>query len=69
MSLFKDKWGKLVIVDAKTDAFAKGVKDDINNYLPYSDRMEFWCLFLSSQRKILKIENKEIKFVSPTQLL
>ncbi|MHA1973430.1 MAG: zinc-ribbon domain-containing protein [Candidatus Hodarchaeales archaeon] len=66
---YKDKWGKLVIVDAKTNAFGKGVEEDIDHYLPYSDRMEFWCLFLSSQRTTIKIKNKDIIFVSPTLLL
>ncbi|MFX0173982.1 MAG: zinc-ribbon domain-containing protein [Candidatus Hodarchaeota archaeon] len=64
---YQDNEGSIVIVDAKTNALAESIEKDIENYLPYCDRLEFWCLF--KQRESIFLNEKQVLFSSPQIIL
>jgi hypothetical protein len=58
---------KIVLVDAKLNANARSVKEDIDNYVPYCDQLEFWCLFGTIEPIIN--EKTPILFIFPNEIL
>jgi len=53
----------LKIVDAKTDVLCKSIKNDIENYKPFCEVLEFWCL--AGKRRN---PSKNIKFLTADQI-
>ncbi|MFX0051410.1 MAG: hypothetical protein ACFE8U_08970 [Candidatus Hermodarchaeota archaeon] len=64
---YQDNKGSIVIVDAKTTALTEAIEKDIENNLPYCDRLEFWCLF--KQRESFFLDEKQVLFISPQIIL
>jgi len=59
--------GQFVIGDAKINSIVKTIKKDIQNYLPYCDKLEFWCLF--GHRSAEKYNGKDVYFLTSTEIL
>ena len=56
-----------LIIDAKTHCWIPEIEEDIQNYLPFCDRLEFWCL--EGKREIIIQDGKEIVFINADILL
>ena len=56
-----------IIGDAKVSANTGSIKYDIENYLPYCDKLEFWCLY--RKRNEENYQNKSVRFVNPDEIL
>jgi hypothetical protein len=64
---YQNNKGSFVIVDAKITVLTESIEKDIENYLPYCDRLEFWCLF--KQRDPIFLDDKQVYFISPKKIL
>lgn len=60
-----------IIIDAKTNAYIENIEEDIKNYSPYCDILEFWCLNKKREDIIIEINDRKVKisFITPKQLL
>ncbi|MFH1396036.1 MAG: hypothetical protein ABIG93_01435 [archaeon] len=51
------------IIDAKLNAFCKSIDQDIKNYKPHCNKLEFWCMF-----KHRNLETKNTKILNQHQI-
>jgi len=58
--------GKTIIGDAKLNANSSNIAVDIENYLPYCDILEFWCLYRVDN---LHIDEENVRFLNPSNIL
>lgn len=52
------------IFDAKWHSYTKSINEDIKNYTPYCDKLEFWCLFGK-----INVNNPKVNIVSAKELI